>query len=86
MQATTLSIDKGIHRKAAEKARVQRLSVSAVARMLLEAYGNGSIQIKAVAPIELGELCELPETEITPAIRKAADKAYKMKKEEFINI
>lgn len=86
MPSTTLSIDKHIYQQAAEKARIQSLSVSAVARMLLEAYSGGSIQIKAVAPEEPPQLCELPKAEITPAIRKAAHRAYKMKREQLINL
>jgi hypothetical protein len=42
---TTLSIDKEIRDLAAKKAKQDKLSVSAVARMLLKDYADGKIEI-----------------------------------------
>ncbi|GEM_PF-4844185 len=86
MQATTLSIHKTIHHKAARRARLQHLSVSAVARMLLEAYGNGTINIMAVAAEEPVQLFEVADHDISPEMRNAASRAYRMKREDLINL
>lgn len=86
MQATTLSIDKITHFKASKKAKLQHLSVSAVARMLLDAYGNGKINIMAVSVEEPVQLCEVSEREITTDMQKAAHRAYTMKRESLINL
>lgn len=45
MATTTLSIDKDIRELAAKRAKVDKLSVSVVARMLLRDYGEGRISI-----------------------------------------
>lgn len=44
---TTISIDKEIRDKAAKKAQNDKLSVSAVIRILLTDYADGKIQIGA---------------------------------------
>ena len=86
MAHTTLSIDKSIYNKSARRAKKQHLSVSAIARMLLNAYAEGRINIMAVQMDEPVEFRELPDNEITPEMRKAADKIYNTKESELINI
>lgn len=86
MSHTTLSIDKTIYNKSARRAKKQHLTVSAIARMLLDAYAEGKIDIMAVQMVGPVEFRELPMEEITPAIQKKADKMYKAKKPQLINI
>ena len=45
MTTTTLSIDKDIRDLAAKRAKVDKMSVSVVARMLLRDYAQGKISI-----------------------------------------
>jgi hypothetical protein len=45
MATTTLSIDKDIRDLAAKRAKMDKMSVSVVARMLLRDYGEGKISI-----------------------------------------
>lgn len=47
MTTTTLSIDKTIRDHAAKRARIDQISLSAVARMLLRDYADGKINIGA---------------------------------------
>lgn len=47
MASTSLSIDKDVRDLAAKRAKADKLSVSAVARMLLRDYGEGKISIGA---------------------------------------
>jgi hypothetical protein len=42
---TTIAVDKDIRDKAAQKAKTDRISVSAVVRILLLDYADGKIQI-----------------------------------------
>jgi len=86
MNHTTLSIDKTIYNKSSKRAKKQHLSVSAVARMLLEAYAEGRINVLAIEAVEPIELREVPEHEITPELRKAADRAYNTKRSKLMNI
>jgi predicted CopG family antitoxin len=86
MAHTTLSIDKDTYEKTAKRAKTQQLSVSAIARMLLNAYATGRINIAAVHADEAIALHELKEEEITPKMRKKADGAYKMNKNKLMNI
>lgn len=48
MTTTTLSIDKDIRDLAAKRAKIDKLSVSVVARMLLRDYGQGKISIGSI--------------------------------------
>ena len=50
MATTTLSIDKDIRDLASKRASADKLSVSAVARMLLRDYAQGKISIGATVP------------------------------------
>ncbi|MFH1218397.1 MAG: hypothetical protein V1679_00980 [Candidatus Peregrinibacteria bacterium] len=52
---TTVSVDKEIRNSAAKKAKQDKLSVSAVVRILLMDYANGKIQIgtRLAEPIEV---------------------------------
>lgn len=86
MSHTTLSIDKAIYQKTVKRAEQQHLSVSAIARMLLDAYAEGRISIMAIQVESPLELRELSKKEITPKMRKAADKTYKASKAKLINI
>jgi len=82
---TTLSIDNETYKKASTRAKKEYLPVSAIARILLGAYADGKINIVPTmdAPVELRELSV---DEITPEIRKTADKAYNTPRKNFINI
>ncbi len=86
MAHTTLSIDKEIYKKTAKRAKKQHLSVSAIARMLLDAYAEGRINIMAIQAPSLVDLRELSPEEISPELQKNAEKAYNMDESEFINI
>jgi len=86
MEHTTLSIEKSIYNKSAKRAKKQHLSVSAIARMLLEAYAEGRINIMTIQIDPPVELYELSENEITPEIKKMAEEAYKTPKSKLINI
>lgn len=86
MSHTTLSIDKTIYNKSSKRAKKQHLSVSAVARMLLEAYAEGRINVLAIEAVEPIELRKVPDHEITPEIRKEADEAYNTPESELMNI
>lgn len=86
MSTTTLSIQKHIYQKAAKRAKQQHLSVSAIARLLLNAYAEGRIDILAVQMDPPVELEELDEKELSPEILKTAQEAYNRPRSEFINI
>lgn len=79
---TTLSIDKKIYNRAAKQAKKQHISVSAVARMLLDAYAAGHIHIGASPTIEFGRLSN---DEITPEIKKSIRDAKKLPRSAFTN-
>lgn len=85
MKITTLSIEKSIHERAAKRAKKEHVSVSVVARILLDAYSNGKINIIAVqidSPVELYEHNEA----LSPEIKNSAEKTYLKKRRDFINI
>lgn len=86
MPHTTLSIDKKIYKKTAKRAKKQHLSVSAIARMLLDAYAEGKINIMAVQIPEPIELKELSKEDISPELRKEADKVNNIDESQLINI
>lgn len=86
MAHTTISVDKSIFQRTAKRAKQQHLSVSAIARMLLDAYAGGKINIIAVQADEPIELREFSEHEITPEMQAKADKIYKMNRSQLINI
>ncbi len=86
MAHTTLSIDKTIYNQSAKRAKKQHLTVSAIARMLLDAYAKGKINIMAIQVDQPIEIHELSTSEITPEMRKKANTIYNMKKSELINI
>jgi len=86
MSHTTLSIDKNIYNKSAKRAKKQHLSVSAITRMLLDAYAKGQINIVAIQVDNPIELYELSNKEITPEVKKRSEKAYKTSKPKLINI
>ena len=75
MAHTTLSIDKDTYEKAAKRAKAQQLSVSAIARMLLDAYATGRINIAAVQVDEPIQMHELSEDEVTPQMNRLLFKA-----------
>jgi|CXWL01.1.fsa_nt_gi predicted CopG family antitoxin len=85
MAHTTLSIDKKIYQRTAKRAKKQHLSVSAVARMLLEAYAAGRINVLAIQTVEPVEIREIPDHEITPEMRKAAEEAYNTPRSKLTN-
>ncbi|MDP2691557.1 MAG: hypothetical protein Q8O95_04110 [bacterium] len=86
MAHTTISVDKSIFTRTAKRAKQQHLSVSAIARMLLDAYASGRINVIAIQTEEPIELRELSKSEITPEMRKKADRVYKMNRSQLINI
>lgn len=66
--------------------KIEHQTVSGIARMLLDAYAKGMINIMPVMADPPVELRELSEDEITPEIIKAADATAKKDISEFINI
>lgn len=84
MDYTTLSIQKSIHRKASKAAKKQHLSVSAVVRMLLEAYAEGKIKIGAIPSYsERVEFDALPAIDMTSKIKEAIRSSKKLPKSAF---
>lgn len=63
---TTISIDKETRDKAAKRAKKEKISVSAIVRILLIDYANGKIQIGTRIPseVEMSELEVDDETQV----------------------
>jgi hypothetical protein len=85
---TSLLIDKETHKIAGNRAKKDSLSVSAVARMLLRAYGEGKINI--VATVETShnpiEWSEVDSDELDKSTLNAAKKAYELAENELIDL
>lgn len=86
MAHTTVSIEKSIFKRSAERAKTQHLSVSAVARMLLDAYAKGRINIMAIQASDTVDLEELQYEDLSQGDKRAADKAYNANSTEMMNI
>jgi len=86
MSTTTLSIDKSIHKRASKRAKKDHVSVSAAARILLDAYAKGDIQIMAFQFNKSVELYEHDPSELSTETKNAANRAYKRKRDEFVNL
>lgn len=72
MSTTTLSVDKDIRDRASQRARNDKLSVSAVVRILLNDYAEGRIEIGTRTTTENG-FTETEEAEILKAAQETKD-------------
>lgn len=86
MKTTTLAIEKSIHERAAKRAKKEHISVSAVARILLEAYSSGKVNIVAVQATSPIEVYQHNDEELPQEIKNAAEKTYKKDRSEFVNL
>jgi hypothetical protein len=84
---TSLVIDKDTHLIAKNRAKKDKLSVSAVARFLLKAYGEGRINISAQAVNYSGvQLEEIQEIDLSAKTKKIAKEVYNTDSDKFVNI
>ena len=86
MNTTTLSIEKSMYKRAAKRAKEEHISLSAVARMLLDAYSKGDIRIMAFQVNNPVELRELSSDEITHEIKGSLSAAKNLPDSAFTNI
>lgn len=82
---TTLSIDKEIRNKAYQRAKADKISLSAVARMLLLDYAEWRISIWARFNDD-NDLVELDNTEVNNELLELKEVVLKKDKSLFTNI
>lgn len=71
---TTISIDKETRDKAAERAKEEKISVSAVVRILLNDYAEGKIQIGTRVPTDI----QMTEVEVDEETQALMDNVIKL--------
>lgn len=70
---TTIAIDKETRDRAAKRAKKEKISVSAIVRILLTDYAEGKIQIGAHMPTDI----EMSEIEVDGKTQKLMDSVLK---------
>lgn len=73
---TTVSIDKAICNRAAKRAKMEKVSVSAVVRILLSNYAEGKLHIHTVVSEE-PVIEKVEEIEVDEKTQKLMDKVIK---------
>ncbi len=86
MENTTLSVTKSIYQKASKKAKEQHLSVSAIVRLLLDAYAEGRIDILATQISQPVELVELNKEQLNSEVLNVMKEAYDAPESDFVNL
>lgn len=66
---TTISIDKELRNRAAERAKKEKLPISVIVRILLSDYAAGKIQIGTRTP----ELTQMKEVEVDDETQSLMD-------------
>lgn len=71
---TTISIDKEIRNRAAKRAKQEKLSISAIVRILLTDYAEGKIQIGARFP----QLIQMSSIEVDEETQNLMDNTIRL--------